>query len=125
MESSTWTEITINGKTYHSVDDMPPDVRAQYEQMEAMFADKNNNGTPDIAEDGTSRPTIVQQVTTRSFQADRSDLRVPRGSPSLRTYRSNPSGSGNGEVQMSRSTLVALLAGAAVVAGFVVWILSR
>lgn len=125
MESSTSTEITINGKTYRGVDEMPADVRAQYEQMEAMFADKNNNGIPDIAEDGTSRPTVVQQVTTRSFQADRSDLRVPRGSPPLRSLDSGTNRKSNGDVTMSRGSLILLLAGMALVAAGVAWILSR
>lgn len=125
MESSTWTEITVNGKTYHSVEEMPPDVRAQFEKMQSMLVDKNNNGIPDIAEDGTNRATVVQQVTTRSFQADRSDLQVPRGSPSLRSLGSNTNRGSNGDVTMSRGSLILLLAGMALVAAGVAWILSR
>jgi hypothetical protein len=58
--------IVIDGKTYHSIDEMPPDIRQKYEQamrslgdandnhipdaFETMniFADKNKNGVPDV-----------------------------------------------------------------------------
>ena len=57
--------IVIDGKTYNSVDDMPPDVRRQYEtalgaldrdrdgtldmleNVNALFEDKNRDGIPD------------------------------------------------------------------------------
>ena len=43
--------IKVNGKTYKSVDEMPPDVRRQYEQaMQTMMADRDRNGVPDILE---------------------------------------------------------------------------
>jgi len=41
--------IVIDGKTYKSVDEMPPDVRRQYEEAMRNF-DRNNNGTPDLME---------------------------------------------------------------------------
>lgn len=125
MEASTWTEITINGKTYHGVDEMPPDVRTQFEQMQSMLVDKNNNGIPDIVENGANGANGFSQVTTRTFRADRSDLRVPRGSPSPRSLGSGTNRESNGDVTMSRSSLVLLLAGMALVAAGVTWILSR
>ncbi len=56
--------IVIDGKTYHSVDEMPEDVRRNYENAMRqtgrntntppsdmdIFADKNNNGMPDSFE---------------------------------------------------------------------------
>ena len=43
------TKIIVDGKTYNSVDELPPDVRAKYEQ--AMGAlDANRNGVPDVLE---------------------------------------------------------------------------
>ena len=41
--------IVIDGKTYHSVDEMPEDVRRNYESALRNF-DKNQNGTPDLFE---------------------------------------------------------------------------
>lgn len=43
-------QIVINGKTYSDPAEMPPDVRAQYEQTMNMFADLNQNGIPDFLE---------------------------------------------------------------------------
>jgi|SRR5581483_8289577 hypothetical protein len=64
-------QYIVNGKTYNSLDEMPPDVRATYEAMGNLFADKNQNGMPDILE-GTmnagitmiSSPTIIYEGKT-------------------------------------------------------------
>ena len=42
--------IVFDGKTYNSVDEMPLDVREAYRQVIGIFADKNQNGLPDIFE---------------------------------------------------------------------------
>jgi hypothetical protein len=59
--------IKVNGKTYKSVDEMPPDVRRQYEQaMQRMMADRDRNGVPDILEHPSSS-TGVASVGTKQF----------------------------------------------------------
>ncbi len=40
----------VDGKTYHSIDEMPPDVRQKYEQAMHALADANNNQIPDVIE---------------------------------------------------------------------------
>ena len=43
------SKILVNGQLYDGLDQLPPEIRAQYEQaMTAM--DKNRNGIPDIVE---------------------------------------------------------------------------
>lgn len=42
--------ITINGKTYDSLEEMPPNIRLTYERMMGMLGDKNGNGAPDFME---------------------------------------------------------------------------
>jgi hypothetical protein len=42
--------IVIDGKTYHSVDEMPPDVRQKYEQAMRSLGDANKNRIPDAFE---------------------------------------------------------------------------
>lgn len=42
--------IYFNGKTYNSLEEMPPEMRQAYEQMMGMFVDKNGNGIPDFLE---------------------------------------------------------------------------
>jgi len=48
--SSVKTTITVNGQAYSSVDEMPPEVRRQYDVAMGMLADKDRNGVPDIFE---------------------------------------------------------------------------
>lgn len=127
MEYSTWTEITVNGKTYSSIEAMPPDVRAQFEQMQGMLVDKDHNGIPDIAEDRTNRATVVQQVTTstKTLPMGGSMPGSMSGPSSIRTPGWAASRGSNGDVQMSRAALIMLLMGMALVAAGVTWILSR
>jgi hypothetical protein len=42
--------IVIDGKTYNSVNEMPPDVRQKYEQAVRSLGDSNNNRIPDAFE---------------------------------------------------------------------------
>src|SRR5262245_65570761 len=42
------TRITVNGVEYRSVDEMPPDVRAEYDRMMSMLADRDGDGVPDV-----------------------------------------------------------------------------
>jgi hypothetical protein len=42
--------IVIDGKTYDNVDEMPADVRKQYEQAMKMLGDENKNLVPDVFE---------------------------------------------------------------------------
>jgi len=50
--------IVIDGKSYNSVDEMPPDVRAKYEQAMRNFKDSNQDGTPDMFEVSASKQVI-------------------------------------------------------------------
>ena len=52
--------IVIDGKTYNSVNDMPPDVRARYEQAMRGLEDSNRDGFPDFVEN--AKPTVVTNV---------------------------------------------------------------
>ncbi|HLO15394.1 MAG TPA: hypothetical protein VK206_11225 [Anaerolineales bacterium] len=72
--------IVIDGKTYHSVDEMPPDIRQKYEQairtlgdangnrvpdaFEAanILADRDKNGVPDILENLAASNTVVNNM---------------------------------------------------------------
>lgn len=42
--------IIFNGKTYNSIEEMPPETRQAYEQVAGMLIDKNGNGIPDFLE---------------------------------------------------------------------------
>lgn len=46
--ATSFQSFTINGKSYNSLDELPPDQRKAYEQAMSVFADKNGDGMPDI-----------------------------------------------------------------------------
>ena len=61
--------ITVNGKTYKSVDEMPPDVRRQYEEaMQTMMADRDGNGVPDILEHPGAATGITSSFGTKHVE---------------------------------------------------------
>lgn len=41
----------VNGRSYSSIEEMPPDVRQVYERAVDILADKDQNGMPDILEE--------------------------------------------------------------------------
>lgn len=55
--------FVINGKTYASLDEMPPEVRQAYEQTMGMLRDENQNGFPDILEGITGADVSTVQTT--------------------------------------------------------------
>ena len=44
------TQISFNGKTYNSLEEMPAAEREAYQQIARIFVDENRNGVPDIFE---------------------------------------------------------------------------
>jgi hypothetical protein len=61
--STSRTKITINGQSYESVDQMPPEVRKQYETAMSMLADRDGNGIPDVLEGKGEGPKALASVT--------------------------------------------------------------
>ncbi|MBN2118333.1 MAG: hypothetical protein JW730_17300, partial [Anaerolineales bacterium] len=72
--------IVIDGKSYHSVDEMPPDIRRQYDQARRalgdahenpvpdafdvmnIFTDRDKNGVPDILEGRAAGDAMVSSL---------------------------------------------------------------
>jgi len=52
--------IVIDGKTYNSVNEMPPDVRAKYEQAMAAMKDSNSNDFPNFVEN--TQPAVISNM---------------------------------------------------------------
>jgi len=67
--------ITFAGQTYHSVDDMPPDVRRAYERVMAALAETIPSGVPDIWELG---PQIMDFQPPKSAQNDTGKPKGPQ-----------------------------------------------
>jgi hypothetical protein len=63
--------IVIDGKTYTSVEEMPPDIRQKYEQAMRSLGDANNNQIPDVFEtmnifedkDKDNVPDVLENLT--------------------------------------------------------------
>ena len=58
-------KINFNGKSYDSINDMPPDVRQAYQQVMGIFADNNKDGIPDIFQG--SNMNIINQTSASIF----------------------------------------------------------
>ena len=63
--------IVIDGKTYHSAEEMPPDIRQKYEQAMRALGDANSNQIPDAFEtmnifadkDKDGVPDVLENLT--------------------------------------------------------------
>jgi len=59
------TKIIADGREYSSVDELPPDIRAKYEQAMGTL-DSNRNGVPDFLEGMMNVPQQTSTVQTNS-----------------------------------------------------------
>src|SRR4051812_14736764 len=88
--STSRTKITINGQSYESVDQMPPEVRKQYETAMSMLADRDGNGIPDVLEgkgEGPKAFTSVSRVVVngKTFSTgEGGEIRPDQGGITLR-----------------------------------------
>ncbi len=57
--------ISFNGRTYNSLEEMPADQRAAYEQVMAFMKDENHNGIPDMFEGDAIQKMVKLAVNTR------------------------------------------------------------
>jgi hypothetical protein len=71
-------KIVFNGIEYGHPDEMPPDVRADFQRVMDLLADRNDDGIPDILEEGAdasvhieTRVSSVSQVTPGNPTTDR------------------------------------------------------
>ena len=126
---STFTSITVNGQTYSNIDEMPPDVRRQYEQAMSLLADRNNDGIPDAFEgataskDGTATiQTVVHEKVIHSGDIPpglASKLLSGPASSSRLTHNHNPHLTTG--ITLSLPTLITLLTAAALITVGVMW----
>jgi hypothetical protein len=70
---SSSTKIVANGTEYSSLDELPPDIRAKYEQAMGSL-DANRNGVPDFLE---GRVNTSNQTNNLEHSQVRSTSRVP------------------------------------------------
>jgi len=74
------TKIIAGGDEYNSLDDLPPDVRAKYEQ--AMGAlDSNRNGVPDFFEGMMNTPVQTNNMQNLQAMSTPPTTRYPNAIP--------------------------------------------
>jgi hypothetical protein len=56
-------QLIYKGKTYASIDDMPPDIREIYKRAMGILVDNDHNGVPDILEGKSAGNTPIIQST--------------------------------------------------------------
>ena len=129
--TKSFTRITVNGQTYNSVEEMPPEVRQQYEKAMGMLADKNNNGVPDVLE-GSIPPgaaTVIKQVSTtqRTIGAGPGLKLPPLNVQTESTLNQSPfdSTESDGGIRLRWPTLIAIILTAVVVTMMVMWGMRR
>jgi hypothetical protein len=103
------TKIVVNGQVYDGVDQLPPEVRAKYEQAIGAM-DMNRNGVPDFVEGmfSASTQTVTttpQDVPTRIATA--APRPAPRNQP-IPTSTIEPQSSGGWLLALAGIALVGL-----------------
>jgi hypothetical protein len=124
-------KLSINGKEYASVDDMPPEVRELYEK--AMSAlDKDGNGVPDFAEGKGGFFAAAGEILGAAREAQKSGFRVtfstqkassPPAEPTVETPSAPALPSAIGP-ETTGGTLGKLVVGVGVAAAVVYWLKS-
>jgi len=69
-------DFIFNGQRYASRDDMPTEVRQQYDHVMELFADADKNGIPDILERSGSPTILVDGQEYRNLAEMPSDKRL-------------------------------------------------
>ena len=104
------TKIVVNGQAYDGLDQLPPEVRAQYEQaMGAM--DANRNGIPDFVEGmfSTSAQTINTSAASNApVSIGTSSPRASSHKPTISTSTIEPESSGGWMLALAGIALVGL-----------------
>ena len=111
------TKIVVNGKEYHSVEDLPPDVRSAYET--AMASRAQAHGTSHIVFNGRSydSPEAMPAEVRRLYDAAMANLPNPGPSSPASTQEL---GAPVEPAKASRVFVTALLIGAALL-DFLYW----
>ena len=67
---SSTTKIIADGKEYNSLDELPPDIRAKYEQAMGSL-DANRNGMPDFLEGMMNNSNVMSTMESNAMPAPR------------------------------------------------------
>ena len=108
------SKILVNGQLYDGLDQLPPEIRAQYEQaMSAM--DKNRNGIPDFVEGMLNLPAQAMNSTSNNAPVNiaTSTSRPASPKPTIATSTIEPESSGGWMLAVAGIALIGLCLAAA------------
>lgn len=130
ISPTSQTRITIEGKTYQSVEEMPADVRRRYEQAMSVLSDRDGNGVPDVLEGDSPDPNVISHVTTsqRVFVNGREYENwdeVPHGLRRLMEAGVGLGTSRRMSFQLNPGALLAILLAAGLIGAGVLWLITR
>ena len=128
--------IVIDGKTYNSVNDMPPDVRRRYEaalgtldrnrdgtldmleNVNSLFEDKNKNGTPDAFDGLTGNVVSTTKIVADGREYNSMDELPPEVRAKLSQAMGKLDANQNGVPDFLEGTLKSSMPGTSVDAVF-------
>lgn len=87
---SSGMKFVVDGREYNSIDDLPPEARAKYEQAMGIL-DKNQDGMPDFLEGMLGKALLTPaQPGAPAAPTPRPALRIPQSaSPTIAPETSN------------------------------------
>ena len=90
MTTSISRRVTIEGKAYERVEDVPPEIRARYKVLFEMLAlDADGDGVPDLLQDGPGYTVSESDVPTAVITTTRT-LRLEPGDDGHAPARPRP-----------------------------------
>ena len=101
------TKVLVNGQVYDGLDQLPPEIRAQYEQaMSAM--DKNRNGIPDFVEGMFNLPAQTMNDASSSAPISIGTSRPASPKPTIASATIEPESSGGWMLALAGIALVVM-----------------
>lgn len=99
------TKVLVNGQVYDGLDQLPPEIRAQYEQALGAM-DKNRNGVPDFVEGMFNLPAQTMNTASNSAPISIGTSRPASPKPAVANSTIEPESSGGWMLALAGIALI-------------------
>ena len=99
------TKILVNGQSYDGLDQLPPEIRAQYEEAVSAI-DKNRNGIPDFVEGMFNLSARTMNTSSNSAPVSIGASRPASPKPTIASSTIEPESSGGWMLALAVIALV-------------------
>ena len=99
------TKVLVNGQVYDGLDQLPPEIRAQYEQALGAM-DKNRNGVPDFVEGVFNLPAQTMNTASNSAPISIGTSRPASPKPAVANSTIEPESSGGWMLALAGIALI-------------------